>query len=174
MTTGYPTGERSPTVAGIASQLARLGRFGEAETYLKRLENIADASELAIHTQALVDVYRGTLNSVDTAERYFIEHPTISNTTKGMAWFMLENVERGIAVWDALPDAKRIRLNRYLRTLEYHFPQSVRSDLAYQELLNRLGFGSEWQRYLRCMVAKMSATTLIDVKGVLTTPAENS
>ena len=145
----------------LVRDLAKLGRFAEAHSYLARLASSAPAwgkaAELVLLTR------RGDIRLESQALKSAFDDPQVSNATRGVVCFVLGDIEGGASWWRKIEPAF-LRLQwMSLPTQEWDWASGVVADPRYNALLDELDLGKRWRVYMREQATKLAPTTQIEV-----------
>jgi DNA-binding CsgD family transcriptional regulator/tetratricopeptide (TPR) repeat protein len=140
---------------------AILGRYAEAEATLVHLDQASKGT--ARHARLLYRTVRGELSPGGEEFEAAIAHPRNLNVVKGNLCFAAGDVERGIRFWRAIEPSYTRHLWFYLPEWEQAFAAGVIADPLYQALLDELGFGPRWRRYLWERARELTEVTGISV-----------
>jgi DNA-binding winged helix-turn-helix (wHTH) protein/TolB-like protein len=147
--------------AGLVADLARTGRFAEAHHYLERLEKIDPDGVWAHSVRYLLKFREGKLSRDSETYQAMVEHPATGQAMLGHFAFVFGDVASGIHHWSRLTPVERLALEQGVRMWELEYPEHVRADPDYGALLDRLGIGDQWRRYLAAKVAELESLTQI-------------
>ena len=154
--------ERHPnymlTLTGLVTDNALVGNFIEAERYLERLVQSDSDGTWAYSAQLRIAVQKGDIPSNSEALANALAHPKAQNLLRGRVYFMLGDVENGIAAWRDMEPGLVHNL-QYLLQIERSFDQTVLSDPRYQALLDEFGVGRRWRAYLRERIVELADIT---------------
>jgi len=146
---------------GLVQTLARLGRFREANVYLARLK----ASDPAWGSAAelILSAHRGDIPTASEQLREAVANPDLTNAIRGIACFVVGDIECGIKYWREMEQAFLPILWQFLPSSEVHFAAGVIEDVRYQALLEQLGIGRKWREYMRAKASELTSVTGIEV-----------
>jgi len=147
---------------GLVRTQARLGNFAEAESYLTQLT--ASDAVWGYTAQLYLQAFRGDLERGSKALQAAFDNPMANNTTRGSISFVLGDVPGGIAYWRMIEPGFLRLLWQFHSSQEWLWAPGVVEDPRYQSLLNELGIGENWRRYMRTQAKELSATTGINVE----------
>lgn len=153
-------------LAGQVSDLARIGEFTDARKQLQRLEEMDKEGLWAHSSRHTVLMREGVMPKNGDLYRAFMAHPLSTAIAKGHLAFMYGDVPEGIEHWAALSPLEQRVLLQSLPFMEADYPEGVASHPGYQALLDRLGLGRQWQRYLAAKVSELAPFTGIALTSV--------
>ena len=150
---------------GLVQTLAHLGRFREASVYLARLK----ASDPAWGSAAelILAAHRGDFPPASEQLREALANPDLTNAIRGIACFVVGDIECGINYWRDIEQAFLPLQWQFLPSTEAYFAAGVTQDARYQALREELGIGKKWREYMRAKASELTPVTGIEV----TTPA---
>jgi DNA-binding CsgD family transcriptional regulator/tetratricopeptide (TPR) repeat protein len=151
----------SDNLFALTRVYAILGRYAEAESTLAQLDQTSRGH--ARHARLLYRTIRGELAPGGDEFEAAIAHPRSLNVMKGNLCFAAGDIERGIGFWRALEPGYARHLWYFLPEWEQAFAAGVVANPSYQALLDELGFGPRWRRYLWERARELTAVTGIPV-----------
>lgn len=148
------------------SSLAFTGNLEKARFFLARQAE-HDGDGVRAHLSAiLIGAMSGKLNH-DSECRFLFEPERINDPdlafNNGVLFFMLEDFERGAEYWRNLTRIDQRKLYTRLHAIEPFFPDSIRLDPRYADLLDELKVGRNWQQRLMTGVEELSEYTGISL-----------
>jgi hypothetical protein len=144
---------------GMVMDLARTGKIDRAREYLGHLEQADEEGRWVHHARQQLMVREKQLVKESAEYRLFQVHPNTVNLSRGHFAFMMGDVLEGIEHWRDLTTMEQFVLHSNLPFFELDYPNSMKTDLAYLELKNELGMGSEWRSYLIAKVRELEPFT---------------
>ncbi len=153
------------TLTGLVTNLASIGRFDEAESYLARLRGDDAEGQWAHAAWIQLSILRGELAVGSDELRVALADPRTSAFARGIALLMLGDVESGVAAWREMGPALREMAFMYTVNVEYFYPSAVVTDARYQAYLEEFGIGRRWTNYLRDRVAELAPIAGISPSG---------
>lgn len=146
---------------GLVQSLAYLGRFREAESYLVRLK--ASNSAWGNGAELIMAAHRGDLPPGSGRLHEALAKPGLLNVSRGIACFVVGDIECGITYWREMEPTLMPTLWRFMPVIEVYFANGVVADARYQALLDELGVGRKWREHMREAAAKLTPVTGIEV-----------
>lgn len=148
------------------TSLAFTGNLEKARYFLER-QTEHDGDGVRAHLSAiLVGAMSGDLTP-EGEYRFLFEPEKLDDPdlafNNGVLFFMLEDFERGADYWRNLTRIDRRKLFTRLHAIEPFFPDSVRLDPRYADLLDELKAGRNWQQRLMAGVEELSEYTGISL-----------
>ena len=132
-----------------ATELARLGRFAEAEDVLDRIEKVDEEGIWAYGARREVMIMKGELPLGSEAFEEALLNESLSPYGRAVFCFLHGDVSRGVDFWRQLVTRDLMVASYYLPKTEVLFPSEVADDPYYKQGLSELGIGQEWTAYLR-------------------------
>jgi len=157
--------DHSMHLYAMVSALAKLGRFVEAQRYLDRLETISSGWAFLARQNLLA--LRGDLRQGSNLIGLFFADRRANNANRGITSFMIGDVDAGLRYWRQIEPQYLPDLWQFMPAHEQRWPPHVMADPRYQALLDELGFGRQWQAWMRERAIELTPVTGIEV----TTPA---
>lgn len=147
----------------IATNLAFLGDFRQANVYLRQQESVDPEGIIHAHSRNIINFLGGRLQpGTDALEKALRDDPD-HHYNNGALSFMLGDVGQGIHYWSQLQPVQLRRLFNRAHVVEKYFPAQVVESPRYHALLEQLGNGRDWQRTLMEGVMAMSGVTGVDL-----------
>ncbi len=132
----------------VASNLAFLGEFDEANIYREHQRTV-DLEEILVHwTDITVDFMSGKLRPGNPAVETAYREGHDFNFNNGVLSFMLGDIDKGVYYWSKLKPVQMRRLFNVVHSSEKFFASNVLENPRYEALLESLGAGKTWQRQL--------------------------
>jgi TolB-like protein len=147
------------TLTGLVKNLARAGRYEEAEYYLALLEKQDKEGIWTISAATDLDIFRGNLTFASVEFQKLLYSEQASNYSKGHWCFMLGEINAGAEYWRNLTPRGFQVAAYYTPVSEASYTELVRNDPRYQDLLNELGIGSQWTEYMKRSVLELEPIT---------------
>src|SRR5262249_31871622 len=146
---------------GLVRALAKVRRFAEAEAYLARLRRANEAWGYGAYIW--LATLRGDLKlgSRELAQEF--ANPLMTNAQRAATCFLLGDVECGVRYWRQMEPAFLPSYWEFGPGNEIYWAPGVLKDPRYRKLVNELGWGSEWRKYMREKAAELSALTGIEI-----------
>jgi tetratricopeptide (TPR) repeat protein len=158
------------TLYGLVQNNARIGNYIEAERYLERLKLSDTDGVWAYAGQLILSGLKGELPRNSQALDLAMANPKASNQIKGVIYFIVNDVEKGIAAWREMEAGLVHLLWKYQASREDTFDQRVLDDPRYQALMEDFGLGKRWRAYLLAQTAQLADITGIPVTTTVETP----
>lgn len=146
---------------GLVRDLAKLGRYSEAEAYLARLTRTDTAWAYA--AKLLLMAQRGDIPLGSAALEEALADSLGTNIARGNVCFVLGDVERGVGYWRNIEPAFLPLLWQFNTYQEWFMAPGVAADPRYQALLDELGVGRRWRDYMRTMASELTPITGIEI-----------
>ncbi len=157
----------------VASNLAWLGEFDEAERFLERQREV-DQEQILLHlSEVTIGFLSGRLSPGSPALKEAYRSGEDFYYNNGSLAFMLGDVDTGIHYWSKLRAVQLRRLFNVANSSEKYFAAHVLSDPRYHQLLEELGAGKSWQRRLMEGVMEMEAVTGVGLSDASRQAYEN-
>ena len=153
------------TLFALVTQLALIGKYAEAESYLARLEDNDHVGVWAYALRLRLAALRGDLPARSEQLIAALDDPRVNDYLRGVTHFIVGDVEYGIAAWRRAQGSnsrKAARALIYAVHAESCYTATVVNDPRYQDVLDELGIGGQWTAYLRAKVAELAPITGIE------------
>ncbi len=135
-------------LGSVARDLTAIGNYQEAIPFLERQKLADSQGPSAELTQLVVDAARGALNRENAAFLGELEFDQDSAYARGLASFMLGDIEAGARYWRAIHPLQKRWLLNLVHAQEHFLPAQVLASDEYPALLEELDVGQSWQRTL--------------------------
>jgi DNA-binding winged helix-turn-helix (wHTH) protein/Tfp pilus assembly protein PilF len=155
----YPDG--TANLFGLVRQLAKVGRYAEAEAYLTRLQRTNEM--WGYGASVWLSTLRGDIRVGSPELEKTFAQPLMTNATRGAVCFMLGNVECGVRYWRIMESGYLPIYWEFGPDNEIYWAPGVLKDPRYRKLVNELGWGSEWRAYMRMKATELTPLTGIEV-----------
>lgn len=146
-------------LGSVASNLATLGDFRQAQVYLNQQREVDTENILTHYTEIMMGFLSGSIQP--GSEQYHAamrEHPDFYYNN-GVLAFMAGDLELGSHYWQNLSPVQLRRLFNVTHSAESYFPEHIVTSVEYQSLLESLGAGLSWQHRLMEGIMQMEAVT---------------
>jgi len=142
---------------GLVRALGALQRYPEATIYLEQLRGSdpawAYAGELTLLAQ------RGAIQPGSPALIEAFANPQATNASRGIACFILGDVECGVRYWREIEPTFLPLEWQFISGEEKFWAPGVVEDPRYQALLDELGIGRRWRAYMRSKADELAPIT---------------
>ena len=155
---------------GLVQNNARIGNYIEAERYLERLKLSDPRGEWAYAGQLILSALKGELPLNSQALDDAVANPKTTNLTKGITYFIVNDVEKGIAAWREMEAGLFHLVWHYYASWESFFDPHVLDNPGYQALMEDFGLGKRWRAYLLAQTTQLADITGIPVTTSIETP----
>ena len=146
-------------MTGLITDLAMIGKFDEAQSYLEELK-IKDRHGIwAYAAQYSLLAVRGDMSFGDEHYQEFVANPIATDMGRGHIAFLLGEVHSGIDYWRHLSPPEMAAVTGSLQTMEVHYGTLVTGHPDYTAFKERLGMGDGWKAYLATKVRELEPVT---------------
>lgn len=148
-----------PALRGVVDGLTTLGRHEEAGYYLEQLYRY-DSYGIWAHNADHVRRARMGELALDSPElQAYLNNPRSSHLSKAQIFLLLGDVERGVEQLGQLKDTTLHIFALGRSIMERSLPTEVVADARYRGVLEKLGVGDSWRRFLIEKVNEMEQHT---------------
>jgi DNA-binding winged helix-turn-helix (wHTH) protein/TolB-like protein len=151
--------DSSNTVLALVNAFSLSGQYDLADRYLTRLREVDPHGIYSRGAWLFLSVQRGDLARGSPAFRAAVEDPATDRFSAGVAYFMVDDIDSGLAAWRSAPSDIREFIYRLTVHSEGYYKASVVRDPRFQAYLDERGIGRQWTAFLREKVAEMAPIT---------------
>lgn len=145
---------------GLVEKNSWIGEFAKAEQYLERLSQSDSQGAWAHAARLSFAAMKGDLPLKSKALDSALAHPLTTNIMKGKLYFILGDVERGVAAWRNIePAFVHLLWKFYAGSFEKYFHPEVIADPRYSRLLEDLNVGQSWRAHLNAQTVLLAEVT---------------
>ena len=146
----------------VATQLAWMGDFEQAGSYLERQRQV-DQDGILVHlSDVTIGFLAGSLRPDSPALKEAYRSGEDYYYNNGALSFMLGDIDKGVHYWSKLRAVQLRRLFNVAHSSEKYFATNVLEDPRYQAVLEQLGAGISWQR--RLIEGIIAMEPVLDIK----------
>jgi TolB-like protein/DNA-binding winged helix-turn-helix (wHTH) protein len=146
-------------IAGLILMHVDIGNVEQAEHYLKMLHETDVSGVWSYGLDLIYHTATGQLGLEDLENGEVLKQGDDHNFGNGVAFLILGDVPSGLHYWGRLNRRAIEALYYWLPSYEIYFPDHVSTDQRYQEFLDEMGVGLEWQESLLRHVETLAQNT---------------
>lgn len=147
----------------VATNLAFLGDYEQAGIYLDKLETLDTEGILYHRSKIMWDFFSGSYDKNPSLITEALLDNKDFNYNNGLLCFMMGNLEKGLEYWRDIPATQRRSYFNDLHRSERFIPSQIIASERYQQQLEVMGAGRQWQRRLMEGIMQMSEVTGVDL-----------
>jgi len=144
------------TLSALVGELTKAGKITEAQQYLSHL-HMADSEGFWYRTVS--SMHRALTGAYDYKPMQIAKGGGAKNLARGALAFIYGDIDSGSACWRSLEPEVLMTATRYIVGVDYVFPRNVTTSAQYKALLDDLGIGATWTRYMKQRVRELEPHT---------------